>query len=123
MADVNFSVSLELAKGNLFSSFSRSGTTDIATAGILLQTLTAGTTPTQITTTTIGTLGLAFAQSLVTTTQATCTITFGRLVSGTMHDSTTMRPNEFFLGRLAPGNYAIKAAAEGYRVQVAIVED
>jgi len=123
MADVSFSASLQISKDNLAGTFARSSTTDIATAGMLVHTLTLGTTPTQISTATIGSLGMAFGQSLVSVTQATATVSIGRLVGGVMHESAVMRPGEAFAMRLAPGDYAAKGAAAGYRIQVVILEE
>lgn len=123
MADISVSTSLQVSKGSLTGTFARSSTTDMTTAGMLVQTLTIGTTTTQISTAGIGTLGVAFGQSLVSVTQTTATITFGRLVSGTLHETCVVRPGEAFVTRLAAGNYAAKAAGEGYRFHIAVTEE
>jgi hypothetical protein len=122
MADLSYTISGSLNKGALQNTFSASGVTaDLATAGLLAVTLELGTTTTQITTTTIGALGLCFARSLAT--EATHTVSIGRLVSNTLHDAVRLKAGEAAVLRLAPGDYAAKAAVENTRAVLTIFED
>lgn len=122
MADLTYTISGSLSKGALQNTFSASGVTaDLATAGLLAVTLELGTTTTQITTTTLGALGLCFARSLATET--THTVSIGRLVAGTLHDAVRLKAGEAAVLRLAPGDYAAKAAVEDTRAVVTIFED
>jgi hypothetical protein len=122
MSDLSYTISGSLNKGALQNTFSASGVTaDLATAGMLAVTLALGTTTTQITTTTIGALGLCFARSLSTVT--THTVSIGRLVGTTLHDTVRLKAGEAAVLRLAPGDYAAKAAVAGTRAVLTIYED
>lgn len=122
MSDISYTISGSLNKGSLQDNFAASGiTASMATAGMLAVTLELSTTSTQITTTTIGALGLAFVRSLATET--THTVSIGRLVSNTLHDSVRLKAGEAAVLRLAPGDYAAKAAVAGTRAVITIYED
>jgi hypothetical protein len=122
MADLSYTISGSLNKGALQNTFSASGVTaDLATAGLLAVTLELGTTSTQITTTTLGALGLCFARSLATET--THTVSIGRLDGTTLHDTVRLKAGEAAVLRLAPGDYAAKAAVEDTRAVLTIFED
>jgi hypothetical protein len=122
MSDISYTISGQLNKGALQDNFAASGmTASMATAGMLAVTLELSTTSTQITTTTIGALGLCFARSLATV--ATHTVSIGRLVAGTLHDSVRLKAGEAAVLRLAPGDYAAKSAVAGTRAVVTIYED
>jgi hypothetical protein len=122
MPDINYSITGQISKGALSQSFAASGVTaDIATAGLLSVTLNLGTSVTQISTATIGSLGICFARSLATTT--THTVSFGRYVSGALHETVRLKAGEAAVLRLAVGDYAAKAAAEGSRLVLTIYED
>ena len=84
-------------------------------------TLRLGTAVTQISTATLGSVGLCFARSLATTT--THTVSFGRFDGTSLHDTCRLRAGEAALLRLAPGDYAAKASVEGSRLLLTIVED
>jgi hypothetical protein len=116
-------VSAVLAKSGLSETFAHAQTAAVSFAGYKVQSPTLGTAVSQISTATIGTLGYAFLRSLVTTTQSTCTITFGSLDGTSLREVVRLRPGEPAMFRLAPGTYAAKAADEGYRMLVAIIED
>jgi ABC-type sugar transport system substrate-binding protein len=88
---------------------------------MLAVTLELGTTTTQITTTTIGALGLCFARSLSTVT--THTVSIGRLAGTTLHDTVRLKAGEAAVLRLAPGDYAARAAVAGTRAVLTIYED
>ena len=122
MSDVTYNISGTVNKGALRDTFNASAiTADIATAGVLAVTLALGTTTTQITTTTIGALGLCFARSLSTVT--THTVSIGRLVGTTLHDTVRLKAGEAAVLRLAPGDYAARAAVAGTRAVLTIYED
>jgi len=116
-------VNLAVNKGNVIESFAATQTATMALAGYQVQSPTVGTAVYQISTATISALGYAFMRSLVTTTQATCTVTFGRWDGAAIQPVVRMRPGEQAVLRLAPGSYALQGAAEGYKALVAIFEE
>lgn len=121
MSDINYTISAKVQRGSLSQSFSASGVTaDIATAGMLSVTLNLGTAVTQISTASLGAVGLCFARSLATTT--THTVSFGRFDGTALHETCQLRAGEAALLRLAPGDYAAKAAVAGSRLLLTIVE-
>lgn len=122
MPDINYTITGQVTKGALSQSFAASGVTaDIATAGVLAVTLNLGTATQQITTATLGALGLCFARSLATTT--THTVSFGRLDGNTLYETVRLKAGEAAVLRLAPGEYAAKAAVAGTRVVLTVYED
>lgn len=122
MSDINYSITGQVKKGALSQSFAASGiTADIATAGVLSLTLNLGTSVTQVSTATLGSLGLCFARSLATTT--THTVSFGRYTGGTLYETARLKAGEAALLRLAAGEYAAKAAVEGTRLVLTVYED
>jgi len=122
MPDLNYSINAQISKGSLSQSFAASGVTaDIATAGMLSLTLNLGTAVTQISTATLGSVGLAFARSLATET--THTVSFGRYSDGTLYETARLKAGEAAILRLAPGDYAAKAAVGGSRLLLTIIED
>lgn len=120
---ITVNTSLSLNDNKLARTFSGSQTATTSETGYYVEVPSLGTASSQMQTATLTSLGYAYMQSLVTTTQATCTITFGRLDGATMHDVVTMRPGEIATLRLAPGNYAAKGADEDYRLLFAVIED
>lgn len=122
MADVNYSITGQVSKGPLSQSFAATGiTADIATSGMLSVTLNLGTSVTQISTATLGSVGLAFARSLATST--THTVSFGRYVGGTLYESVRLKAGEAAVLRMASGDYAAKSAVEGSRLVLTVYED
>lgn len=122
MPDINYTISAQVQKGALSQTFAASGVTaDINTAGMLSVTLNLGTAVSQVSTATMGSLGLCFARSLATTT--THTVSFGRFDGTTLHSAVRLRAGEAALLRLAPGNYAANAAVEGSRIILTVLED
>ena len=122
MPDVNYTINAQVQKGALSQSFAASGVTaDIATAGMLAVTLNLGTAVTQISTATLGSLGLCFARSLATET--THTVSFGRFDGTNLHETMRLRAGEAAIFRLAAGNYAAKAAVGGSRLVLTVLED
>lgn len=123
MADVTYNISGTVNKGALREAFNASAiTADIATAGVLSVTLALNTTTTQISTATLGSLGLAFVRNLATET--THTVSIGRLDGTNVYEALRLKAGEAALLRLAPGNYAAKAAVAGTtRAVITIYED
>lgn len=122
MSDINYTITGQVQKGAFAQSFAATGiTADIATAGVLSVTLGLTTNSTQISTATLGSVGLCFARSLATTT--THEVSFGRLDGNTLHDAVRLKAGEAAVLRLAPGDYAAKAAVAGSRLVLTIYED
>jgi len=122
MPDINYSIQGQVTKGALTQAFAASGVTaNIATAGVMAVTLNLGTSVTQVSTAAIGSLGLAFARSLATTT--THTVSFGRFSGGNLYETIRLRAGEAAVLRLATGEYAAKAAVEGTRLVLTVYED
>jgi hypothetical protein len=123
MPDINYTITGQVQKGALSQSFAASGiTADIATAGVLSVTLALDTNSTQISTATLGSVGLCFARSLATTT--THEVSIGKLDGSTLHEVVRLKAGEAAVLRLAPGHYAAKAAVAGTtRVVLTIYED
>jgi hypothetical protein len=123
MPDINYTITGQVQKGALSQSFAASGiTADIATAGVLSVTLALDTNSTQISTATLGSVGLCFVRSLATTT--THEVSIGRLDGTTLHETVRLKAGEAAVLRLAAGDYAAKAAVAGTtRVVLTIYED
>lgn len=122
MADIRYTITGQVQKGALSQSFSAGGiTADIATAGMLAVTMNLGTSVTTISTATLGSVGLAFARSLATS--STHTVSFGRYVGGTLHETVRLKGGEAAVLRLAAGDYAAKAAVGGTRMVLTVYED
>ena len=122
MPDINYTINAQVQKGSLSQQFAASGiTADIATAGMLAVTLNLGTAVTQISTATMGSLGLCFSRSLATET--THTVSFGRFDGTNLHETVSLRAGEAAILRLAAGNYAAKAAVGGSRLVLTVLED
>lgn len=122
MPDINYTITGQVSKGALSQSFAASGVTaDIATAGVLAVTLNLGTSVTQISTATLGAVGVCFARSLATA--ETHTVSFGRYVGGTLYETVRLRAGEAAVLRLASGDYAAKAAVAGSRLVLTVYED
>jgi hypothetical protein len=122
MPDVNYSINGQITKGALSQSFAASGVTaDMATAGVLSVTLNLGTATTQVSTATLGSLGVCFARSLATTT--THTVSFGRLDGTALYETVRLKAGEAAVLRLAAGDYAAKAAVANTRLVLTVYED
>lgn len=122
MPDINYTITGQVSKGALSQSFAASGVTaDIATAGVLAVTLNLGTSVTQISTATLGAVGVCFARSLATA--ETHTVSFGRYVGGTLYETVRLKAGEAAVLRLASGDYAAKAAVAGSRLVLTVYED
>jgi hypothetical protein len=120
---ISVAVSASYNTLTLSEQFQAAATSPVASDGYKVQVVSTGTASSQISTATIGTLGYCYLRSLVTTTQTTCTITFGKLESNAIKPVVRLRPGDPALFRLAPGDYAVEAADEDYRLFVAVFED
>lgn len=120
---VRVNLGMSFTRGVLSDAFNADMTATMSVTGYKVQSPTFGTNATAISTATINTLGYAFLRSLVTTTQATCTITFGTISGTTLNGVVQLRPSEPAVLRLAPGQYGAQGAAEGYRLFIATLEE
>jgi hypothetical protein len=123
MADVTYNISGTVQKGALREQFNASAiTADMATAGVSAVTLGLGTSTTAVSTANLGAVGLAFIRNLATET--THTVSFGRLDGTNLYETVRLKAGEAALLRLAPGDYAAKAAGAGTtRAVITIYED
>jgi hypothetical protein len=122
MADISYSVNLNVAAGALSQSLNASNiTSDFATTGLLAITLNVGTSTQAITTASASTLGLTFARSLATA--GTHTVSFGRVSGTTLFETVRLKAGDAAILRLAPGNYAAKADAPDSRLLLQILEE
>ncbi len=122
MADITYSINVNVAAGSLSQNLIATGvTSDFGTAGLLAVTLNLGTATQAISTAAASALGLCYARSLNTT--ITHTVSFGRLDGTTLYESVRLKGGDAALLRLAPGNYGAKSAAAGGRLVLQILED
>ena len=121
MAEITFSVAIQVSKDFLDESYQASGVTaSMSTTGLMSTTLNLGTSTTAVTTTGLSSVGLCFAKSLATET--THTVSFGRLVGTNLYSSCTLRAGEAALLRLAAGDYAAQAAVANSKLLLTILE-
>ena len=121
MSDINYTISLRVAKGFLDNSVSASGVTaDMAQTGLLSQTLTLSTNAVNISTASLSGVGLAYLRNLSTATLHTAAI--GVNSGGSFVGFCTLRAGEPAVLRLTSGiDYQAKGA-EGARLRVDITE-
>lgn len=121
MADINYSVSVRVAKDRLASSVSVSGATaDMGKAGLLSQTITLSTSTVGISTANLSAAGLAFVQNLATSTIATAA--FGVDQSGTFVEFCNLRAGEPAVFRLVAGKQYQAKGVNGSLIRVDITE-
>lgn len=121
MSDIAYSLQAQVSKGAFFQTFASGGVTaDMSTAGMQTMTLNLGTSVTQISTANLNQVGLCIAKSLATTT--THTVSFGRYSGSTLYETATLRAGEAAIMRLSAGDYAAKAAVEGSKFLIHILE-
>lgn len=122
MPDITYSVNMNVNAGALAQNLSAPNiTSNFATSGYLAITLRVGTTTAAINTASASALGLAFVRSL--NTVSTHTISLGRISGTTLFETVKLRGGEAALFRMAPGNYAAKADAEGSRLVLHVLEE
>jgi len=123
MPDVQYTINGQIAKGSLSQSFAASGVTaSMATAGVASVTLELGTTTSSVSTANLGRRSACALLALLATAE-THTVSFGRVVSNTLHETVRLKAGEAAVMRLAPGDYAAKSAVEGSRLVLTIYED
>lgn len=121
MPDISYSINGQVSRGALTQSFNAANVTaSMASVGLLAVTLNLGTSVTQVSTATLGSVGLCVARSLATTT--THTVSFGRYSGGTLYETVQLRAGEAAVLRLAAGDYAANAAVEGSRLVLTVYE-
>lgn len=124
MSNIQYSLNVNATKGPFaFSLQTRNVTAVMNSTGMLAQTLNLGTATSAITTSSASALGFAYLANVSTATASTATVSFGRLSGTTLFEVVTLRPGETSWLRLAPGNYAARAAAAGLPMLVQILED
>lgn len=123
MSDLALVFERNIQKGGFVDAERHETTAVMSITGLNEQTLPIGTAVQSVYTANIGTLGFAFARSLVTSTATTATIEIGRLDGTSLFSFCRLKPDEAALLRLAPGNYAAKADAAGARLFISIAEE
>lgn len=122
MADISYSVNVNINAGALRQNINASNiTSSVGTAGLLAVTLNVGTATQAISTASASTLGLAFARSLATA--GTHTVSFGRLSGTTLFETVRLKAGDAAVLRLAAGNYGAVANAPGSRLLIQILEE
>lgn len=121
MSDITYSISLNVNKGYLASSINAAGVTAaMAAAGIQSATYALSGTPTNISTATLTSVGLAFLRNLSSSTATTCAI--GIVSGGSMIPFASPRPGETAILRLASGVSYQATGTTGTRLRVDITE-
>lgn len=122
MSDINYSLSVNVQKGEFQQQLLASGrTATMGTAGMLAVTLQLGTATSAVSTANASSLGYAFARSLATAGAGT--ISLGRTSGTVLFESVRMKPGDVAWFRMSPGNYAAKASAEGTPLLLQILEE
>ena len=123
MSDINYTIIGTVSKGVFRQTFNAASVTaSMSVSGMYAVSLELGTAVTQVSTASLSSLGICFAQNI--STVATHTVSFGRYdgPSSTLHETLTLRAGEAAVLRLSSGNYAAKSAAAGSRMTLAIYE-
>jgi hypothetical protein len=122
VSDINYSINVSVQKGEFQQQFFAPGrTATMGTVGMLAVTLQLGTATSAVSTSSASTLGYAFARSLATAGAAT--ISLGRLSGTTLFDTVRLKAGDAAWFRMAPGNYAARASAEGTPLLLQILEE
>lgn len=121
MADISYSVSMRVDKGNLTNLISvGSVTADMSQVGMQSQTLTLSTNAVSISTANLSSVGMAFMRNLSTATASTCQI--GIEAGGSFVALTTLRAGEPALFRLSTGVDYKAIGGSGARLRVDVTE-
>jgi hypothetical protein len=124
VSDIQYNVSANVNKGELQLQLNAVGrTVTMGTAGFLAVTLQLGTATSAIVTSSASQIGYCLARNLSSETTGTATVSFGRLSGTTMFETVQLKPGEAAWLRLAPGNYAARAAAATTPLMLQILED
>lgn len=121
MADISYSVSVRVDKGNLSNSINVGGVTaSMAEAGFKSLTYTLTTNATSVSTAGLSSVGLAFLRNLSTATAATAQV--GIDAGGSFFSLTTLRAGEPAVFRMSAGADYKAIGAAGARLRVDITE-
>lgn len=121
MADINYSILMNVSKNKLTTSISASGVTAaMASDGLQGATYSLSATPTNISTATLTTVGMAFFRNLSSSTAATCAV--GVVSDGVMLPFASPRAGETAILRLASGASYQATGTAGARLRVDITE-
>jgi hypothetical protein len=124
VSDINYNINANVNKGELQLQLNAVGkTVTMSTAGFLAVTLQLGTATSAINTASASQIGYCLARNLSTSTAGTATVSFGRLSGTTLFETVQLKPGEAAWLRLAPGNYAARAAAATTPLMLQILED
>lgn len=121
MADITYSVSVKVDKGFLSNSLLANNVqASMAEVGMKSDTYSLSGTPTNVSTASLTTVGLAFLRNLATATASTCQI---GVVAGTAFmPFATLRAGEPAVIRLATGASYQATGTAGARLRVDITE-
>jgi hypothetical protein len=124
MADVNYSLSMSVTKGQLVQQLAASGVTASMNAtGMVSTTLSPGTNAAgtaAISTAALTSVGLFFARNL--STVATAAVSFGALSGASLVPTVSLLGGEAATGRLAAGSYACQSNLTGTKLVITILE-
>lgn len=122
MSDINYSINVSVQKDEFQQQFVAPGrTATMGTVGMLAVTLQLGTATSAVSTASAATLGYAFARSLATAGAGS--ISLGRVSGTTLFDTVRLKAGDAAWFRMAPGNYAARASAEGTPLLLQILEE
>lgn len=123
MADINYTLSIRVAKDNFANSVQVSGVTaNMNVAGMSSVVLPLSSTTTSISTATLSSVGLAYLQNLSTDTVTITTAKVGVVSAGTFYPFTTLLPGEVAIARLASGVQFAAQGSTSARLRVDILE-
>lgn len=124
MADINYSISVQVTKENLTSSMAANGVTAaMSQVGLQSQTITVSTSSasaTSISTANLSSVGLAFLRNLSTSTASTVQV--GISAAGTFYPFSTLRGGEPAVLRLATGAAYTAIGDTTARLRVDVLE-
>jgi hypothetical protein len=122
VSDINYSINVSVQKGEFQQQFFAPGrTATMGTVGMLAVTLQLGTATSAVSTSSASALGYAFARSLATAGAAT--ISLGRVSGTILFETVRLKAGDAAWFRMAPGNYAARASAEGTPLLLQILEE
>lgn len=121
MADISYSLTMKVDKGFLSNTVNVSGiTASMSATGMRSDTYSLSSTPVNISTANLSSVGMAFVRNLSTSTGATCA--FGVEVAGSFLAIAAPRPGEAAIMRLASGVAYQATGTAGSRLRVDITE-
>lgn len=121
MADISYSISVNVTKDKLASYIATSGVTaTMGSAGLKVATYTLNTSAASISTDSLASVGMCFMQNLSTATASTVQV--GIVAGGSFVSFTTLRAGEPALVRLSQGTGYYAVGSAGSRLRVDITE-